>query len=170
MLIIVINVVSVLLSKNRVLHETSRSWSWNLNKNSFGIFQVSGEYAMLYHGSVAGAFDLKTIVLESLEGMRRAGKLATQLQQHLSITSWVFLCYLFFCFIQKFFKFQELDCPAHNIIFFILINLQLISNPPSFGKRVHLKWNVYLVKGIWFKSWFSPGCSFGNGEYDLWTW
>lgn len=37
------------------------------------IYQVSGEYAMLYHGSVAGAFDLKTIVMESLEGMRRAG-------------------------------------------------------------------------------------------------
>lgn len=36
--------------------------------------QVSGEFAMLYHGSKAGAFDLKTIVLESVEGMRRAGK------------------------------------------------------------------------------------------------
>lgn len=30
---------------------------------------------MLYHGSKAGAFDLKTIVLESVEGMRRAGRL-----------------------------------------------------------------------------------------------
>ena len=29
---------------------------------------------MLYHGSKAGAFDLKAIVLESVEGMRRAGK------------------------------------------------------------------------------------------------
>lgn len=28
---------------------------------------------MLYHGSKAGAFDLKTIVLESLTAMRRAG-------------------------------------------------------------------------------------------------
>ena len=37
--------------------------------------QVSGEFAMLYHGSKAGAFDLKTIVLESVEGMRRAGEL-----------------------------------------------------------------------------------------------
>ncbi|XP_074618719.1 delta-aminolevulinic acid dehydratase-like isoform X1 [Acropora palmata] len=37
------------------------------------IYQVSGEYAMLYHGSKAGAFDLKTIVLESLTAMRRAG-------------------------------------------------------------------------------------------------
>ena len=35
---------------------------------------MSGEFAMLYHGSKAGAFDLKTIVLESVEGMRRAGK------------------------------------------------------------------------------------------------
>ena len=30
---------------------------------------------MLYHGSVAGAFDLRTVVIESLEGMRRAGEL-----------------------------------------------------------------------------------------------
>ena len=28
---------------------------------------------MLYHGSKAGAFDLKAIVLESLTAMRRAG-------------------------------------------------------------------------------------------------
>ncbi|CAI8017814.1 Delta-aminolevulinic acid dehydratase [Geodia barretti] len=34
---------------------------------------VSGEYAMLYHGSKAGAFDLKTVVLESITSMRRAG-------------------------------------------------------------------------------------------------
>ncbi len=36
--------------------------------------QVSGEYAMLWHGSVAGAFDLQTIVCESVCCMRRAGK------------------------------------------------------------------------------------------------
>ena len=36
--------------------------------------QVSGEYAMLLHGSVAGAFDLKTIVMESVTSMRRAGE------------------------------------------------------------------------------------------------
>ena len=28
---------------------------------------------MLYHGSQAGAFDLKTVVLESITSMRRAG-------------------------------------------------------------------------------------------------
>lgn len=37
------------------------------------IYQVSGEYAMLYHGSQAGAFDLKTVVLESVTSMKRAG-------------------------------------------------------------------------------------------------
>uniref|UniRef100_A0A1X7UUS7 porphobilinogen synthase n=1 Tax=Amphimedon queenslandica TaxID=400682 RepID=A0A1X7UUS7_AMPQE len=37
------------------------------------IYQVSGEYAMLWHGSTAGAFNLKTIVMESIESMRRAG-------------------------------------------------------------------------------------------------
>ena len=36
--------------------------------------QVSGEYAMLWHGSKAGAFDLKTVVMESVESMRRAGE------------------------------------------------------------------------------------------------
>ncbi|CAB4031253.1 Delta-aminolevulinic acid dehydratase [Paramuricea clavata] len=37
------------------------------------IYQVSGEYAMLYHGSEAGAFSLKDSVLETLQCMRRAG-------------------------------------------------------------------------------------------------
>ena len=36
--------------------------------------QVSGEYAMLWHGSKAGAFDLKTVVMESVKSMRRAGE------------------------------------------------------------------------------------------------
>lgn len=37
------------------------------------IYQVSGEYAMLYHGAKAGAFDLKTTLMEVLSSMRRAG-------------------------------------------------------------------------------------------------
>ncbi|XP_023320472.1 delta-aminolevulinic acid dehydratase [Eurytemora carolleeae] len=37
------------------------------------IYQVSGEYAMLYHGAAAGAFDLKNTLLEVLTGMRRSG-------------------------------------------------------------------------------------------------
>ena len=37
------------------------------------IYQVSGEYAMLYHGAQAGAFNLKTTLLEVLTSMRRAG-------------------------------------------------------------------------------------------------
>ncbi|XP_065916888.1 delta-aminolevulinic acid dehydratase-like [Dysidea avara] len=45
----------------------------NYPYHPLAIYQVSGEYAMLYHGSQAGAFSLKTIVLESVEGMRRAG-------------------------------------------------------------------------------------------------
>ena len=28
---------------------------------------------MLWHGSVAGAFDLKTVVMETIDAMRRAG-------------------------------------------------------------------------------------------------
>jgi len=47
-------------------------------KNSFPnhpmfIYQVSGEYAMLHHGAAAGAFDLKTTLLEVLTSMRRSG-------------------------------------------------------------------------------------------------
>jgi porphobilinogen synthase len=37
------------------------------------VYQVSGEYAMLYHGAKAGAFDLKDAVLESMTAFQRAG-------------------------------------------------------------------------------------------------
>lgn len=37
------------------------------------VYQVSGEYAMLWHGAAAGAFDLKTTLKEVLTSMRRAG-------------------------------------------------------------------------------------------------
>ena len=53
-----------------VLVWTGAAWVGHLSY----ILQVSGEYAMLYHGSQAGAFNLKTIVLESVMSMRRAGE------------------------------------------------------------------------------------------------
>ena len=34
---------------------------------------MSGEFAMLHHGAAAGAFSLQAAVLESLQGMLRAG-------------------------------------------------------------------------------------------------
>lgn len=37
------------------------------------VYQVSGEYAMLYHGSAQGAFDLKKILRETMISFRRAG-------------------------------------------------------------------------------------------------
>lgn len=37
------------------------------------IYQVSGEYAMLHHGAKAGAFELKAVLNEVLQSMRRAG-------------------------------------------------------------------------------------------------
>ena len=37
------------------------------------VYQVSGEYAMLVHGSSAGSFEKKSIVLEVMSSMRRAG-------------------------------------------------------------------------------------------------
>jgi len=36
-------------------------------------YQVSGEYAILYHGAKAGAVDLRRAVMESILGIRRAG-------------------------------------------------------------------------------------------------
>lgn len=39
------------------------------------VYQVSGEYAMIYHGAQQEAFDLKTILSEILTSMRRAGNL-----------------------------------------------------------------------------------------------
>lgn len=47
------------------------------------VYQVSGEYAMLWHGAKAGAFDLNAIVMETMTSMRRAG-----------MCHWI----LFFCF------------------------------------------------------------------------
>ncbi|XP_015278592.1 PREDICTED: delta-aminolevulinic acid dehydratase [Gekko japonicus] len=37
------------------------------------VYHVSGEFAMLWHGAQAGAFNLKTAVLEAMAGFRRAG-------------------------------------------------------------------------------------------------
>ncbi|RWS17856.1 delta-aminolevulinic acid dehydratase-like protein [Dinothrombium tinctorium] len=37
------------------------------------VYHVSGEYAMLYHGAAAGAFDLKTAVMEVITSFKRAG-------------------------------------------------------------------------------------------------
>lgn len=38
------------------------------------IYQVSGEFAMLWHGAKNGAFNLNDIVMETLTSMRRAGR------------------------------------------------------------------------------------------------
>uniref|UniRef100_A0A8D0DFW5 Delta-aminolevulinic acid dehydratase n=1 Tax=Salvator merianae TaxID=96440 RepID=A0A8D0DFW5_SALMN len=37
------------------------------------VYHVSGEFAMLWHGAQAGAFDLKAVVMEALTAFRRAG-------------------------------------------------------------------------------------------------
>lgn len=37
------------------------------------VYQVSGEYAVLYHGGKAGAIDLNAAVMETITSMRRAG-------------------------------------------------------------------------------------------------
>lgn len=38
------------------------------------IYQVSGEYAMLWHGAANGAINLNAVLMETLQSMRRAGK------------------------------------------------------------------------------------------------
>lgn len=40
------------------------------------VYHVSGEFAMLWHGAQAGAFDLKAAVLEVMTAFRRAGEQA----------------------------------------------------------------------------------------------
>jgi len=37
------------------------------------MYQVSGEYAMFWHASEAGAINFKRVLMETLESMRRAG-------------------------------------------------------------------------------------------------
>ena len=39
------------------------------------VYNVSGEFAMLWHGAQAGAFDLKAAVMESMTAFRRAGEI-----------------------------------------------------------------------------------------------
>lgn len=38
------------------------------------IYQVSGEYAMLWHGAANGAINLNATLMETLKSMRRAGE------------------------------------------------------------------------------------------------
>ncbi|KAF9406087.1 hypothetical protein BGZ94_003246, partial [Podila epigama] len=37
------------------------------------VYQVSGEYAMIWHAAKAGVFSLRTGVMESMDGFVRAG-------------------------------------------------------------------------------------------------
>ena len=38
------------------------------------VYNVSGEFAMIWHGAQAGAFDLKAAVMEAMTAFRRAGE------------------------------------------------------------------------------------------------
>ena len=40
------------------------------------VYNVSGEFAMLWHGAQAGAFDLRAAVMESMTAFRRAGEIS----------------------------------------------------------------------------------------------
>lgn len=45
----------------------------HLIKTPLAVYQVSGEYAMLYHGYTNKAFDLKEAVMETMTSFKRAG-------------------------------------------------------------------------------------------------
>ena len=38
------------------------------------VYNVSGEFAMIWHGAKAGAFDLRAAVMEAMTAFRRAGE------------------------------------------------------------------------------------------------
>jgi len=38
------------------------------------VYNVSGEFAMMWHGAQAGAFDLRAAVMEVMTAFRRAGE------------------------------------------------------------------------------------------------
>ena len=38
------------------------------------VYNVSGEFAMMWHGAQAGAFDLRDAVMEAMTALRRAGE------------------------------------------------------------------------------------------------
>lgn len=42
--------------------------------HALAVYNVSGEFAMMWHGAQAGAFDLRAAVMESMTAFRRAGE------------------------------------------------------------------------------------------------
>ena len=52
------------------------------------IYQVSGEYAMLYYGAEAKAFELKDVLMETLTSMRRAGNTSTSRKPQFFLKIW----------------------------------------------------------------------------------
>ena len=56
------------MQRNPIRHQTDE-----VQTMTVFYLQVSGEYAMLYHGARAGAFNLEATLMEVLTSMRRAG-------------------------------------------------------------------------------------------------
>lgn len=57
------------------------------------MYHVSGEYAMFWHASEAGSIDLRRALMETLQGMRRAGKCSEKTGYLYTITTAMFLIY-----------------------------------------------------------------------------
>ncbi|TNN59674.1 Delta-aminolevulinic acid dehydratase [Liparis tanakae] len=52
---------------------TLRSLSPQFPTRPLAVYNVSGEFAMMWHGAQAGAFDLRAAVMEAMTAFRRAG-------------------------------------------------------------------------------------------------
>lgn len=53
------------------------------------VYNVSGEFAMMWHGAQAGAFDLRAAVMEAMTAFRRAGMTQKKYFSHFNVSIWI---------------------------------------------------------------------------------
>lgn len=57
-----------------VMHLSFPHISPQFPSHPLAVYNVSGEFAMMWHGAQAGAFDLRAAVMEAMTAFRRAGE------------------------------------------------------------------------------------------------
>lgn len=78
------------------------------------MYNVSGEFAMMWHGAQAGAFDLRAAVMEAMTAFRRAGE-SEEGVALAKVPQWTSK-------ISKFFVFLLLiNLFIHNLFFFFFL-------------------------------------------------
>lgn len=78
------------------------------------VYNVSGEFAMMWHGAQAGAFDLRAAVMEAMTAFRRAGE-SEEGVALAKVPQWTSK-------ISKFFVFLLLiNLFIHNLFFFFFL-------------------------------------------------